>query len=110
MKMKLKIRNRSHGYDINRDRHRHECKYTKYKKCLSMMVLTYIKQHSSHIGSSIHERVKQQLDRAEKNFAYEKKLYFSIIFKTFQLLTFRSFHRKYFLMPQNETAWLKLQE
>ena len=73
------------------------------------MVLTYIKQHSSHIGSSIHERVKQQLDRAEKNFAYEKKLHFSIIFKTFQLLTFRS-NRKYFLMPQNETAWLKLQE
>ena len=71
--------------------------------------LTYIKQHSSHIGSSIHERVKQQLDRAEKNFAYEKKLHFSIIFKTFQLLTFRN-NRKYFLMPQNETAWLKLQE
>ena len=66
MKTKIKIRNRSHGYDI--------FLYLVYSHgfdiflylvylcsclCLSMMVLTYIKQHSSHIGSSIQERVKQ---------------------------------------------------
>ena len=38
--MKMKIR--SHRYDINRARSRHGHKYSKYKKSLGMMVLTYI--------------------------------------------------------------------
>ena len=38
MTIKIKMRNRSDGYD-NRRRPRHGQKYTKYKKCFSMMVL-----------------------------------------------------------------------
>ena len=34
------MKNRSHRYD-NRPRPRHGYKYTKYKMCLSIMVVTY---------------------------------------------------------------------
>ena len=43
--MKMKIKNSSHEYDINRPRPRHGCKYAKYKKCLSIMVLLSINQN-----------------------------------------------------------------
>ena len=39
MKMKIRMETRSHRYDINRHGH----KFSKYKKCLSMIVLIYIK-------------------------------------------------------------------
>ena len=39
MKMKIKMKNRSHRYQISIQRSRHGQKYSKYKKCLSMMVL-----------------------------------------------------------------------
>ena len=55
MKMKLKMKNTSHRYD----RSRHGQNYHKYRKCLSMVRLTCIKQHPSNIWSSIHEKVKQ---------------------------------------------------
>ena len=45
MKMRLKIKNRLPRYDINRHRPRHEYKYTKYKMCLSIMMVICIKQH-----------------------------------------------------------------
>ena len=47
IKMKMKTTNRSHRYSINRPRSRHGHKYSKYKKCLSMMMLIRIKQHLS---------------------------------------------------------------
>ena len=47
--------NRLHGFDINRRRCRHGHKYTKHKKCLSMMVLIYIKKHLRNIRGSFHE-------------------------------------------------------
>ena len=59
MKMKMEMKNRSHRYDINRPRSRNEHKYSKYKKCLHVMMLKCIKQHLSNIWSSIHEKVKQ---------------------------------------------------
>ena len=34
-------------------------KFSKYKKCLSMTMLTCIKQHLLNIPGSIHEKVKQ---------------------------------------------------
>ena len=34
-------------------------KFSKYKKCLSMTMLTCIKQHLLNISGSIHEKVKQ---------------------------------------------------
>ena len=57
--MKLKIKNRSHRCEINKPRSRHGHKYSESKKCLSMMMLIYIKQHLSNIWSSIYEKVKQ---------------------------------------------------
>ena len=50
---------RSHRYDINTPRPRHGHKYSKYKKCLNLMMLIYIKQHLRNTWSSIHEKVKQ---------------------------------------------------
>ena len=47
--MKMKIKNTSHRYEINRPSYRHGCKYSKYKKCLSMMILMCIKQHLNKI-------------------------------------------------------------
>ena len=75
MKMKMKIKNRSHRYEINRPSSRHGCKYSKYKKCLSMMILICIKQHLSKIWSSIHEKVKQHWGWVEKKRCLSKKVY-----------------------------------
>ena len=47
--MKKKMKSRAHRYDINRPKSRHGRKYSKYKRFLSMMVFTYIKQHLSNI-------------------------------------------------------------
>ena len=66
IKMKMKMKNRSHRYDINRSRSRHGHKYSKYKKCLSVMMLICIKQHLSNIWNSIHENVKQHWGWVEK--------------------------------------------
>ena len=49
MKMKMKMKKRSHRYDINRPSSGHAHKYSKYKKCLSMMMLIFIKQHVNNI-------------------------------------------------------------
>ena len=45
----MKMKSRSHRYDINRPRSRCGNKYSKYKKCLSLMMLKRIKQHVSDI-------------------------------------------------------------
>ena len=37
--MRVKMKNRSHRYDMNRTRSGHDYKYTKYKMCLSMMMI-----------------------------------------------------------------------
>ena len=65
-KIKLKMKNRSHRYDINRPRPRHGHKYTKYKLCLSIMMVYCIKQHPSNIWSLIVEKVKQHGGWVEK--------------------------------------------
>ena len=49
MKITLKMKNTSQGYNINRPRPRHGPKCTKYKMCLSIMMVIYIKQHLSSI-------------------------------------------------------------
>ena len=64
--MKMKKKNRSHRYDINRHRSRHGHKYSKYKTCLSMIMIICIKQYLINIWSSIHEKVKQHLGWVEK--------------------------------------------
>ena len=71
----MKMKNRSHRQNIDRPTSRHGHKYRKYKKCLSMTTLIYIKQHLSNIWSSIHER---ELSNAEpevkESFAYKKRV------------------------------------
>ena len=47
--MKTKIKNTSHRYDINRPRPRHGHKYSKYKKCLIMIMLVSIRQHPNKL-------------------------------------------------------------
>ena len=59
MKMRLKMKNRSHRCDINRPRPSHGHKCTKYKICLSIVMVICINQRLSNISSSIHEKVKQ---------------------------------------------------
>ena len=48
MKIKMKIKNSSNRSDKNRPGDRHGHKYSKYKKCLSMMMLIF-KQRLSNI-------------------------------------------------------------
>ena len=47
--MKMKMKNRLHRYSINRPRSRRGHKYIKYKECLTVVMLIYIKQHLSMI-------------------------------------------------------------
>ena len=42
MKMTLKMKNKSHRYDIIRPKPRHGHKYTKYKMCLSIIMVLYV--------------------------------------------------------------------
>ena len=49
MKMKTKMKTDSRKYGINKPSCRHGHKYSKYVKCLSMMMLICIKQHLSNI-------------------------------------------------------------
>ena len=42
MTLTMKMKNRSYRYDTNGPRTRHRHKYTKYKKCLSMMKCLYV--------------------------------------------------------------------
>ena len=48
MKIRVKMNNRSHRYYMTITRLRHGCNYTKYKKCLSIMMVICNKQHLSH--------------------------------------------------------------
>ena len=59
MKMRIKIKNRSHRYEMNIPRSRHNHRYSKYKKCLCMVMHLCMKQHKSNMRSSIYEKVKQ---------------------------------------------------
>ena len=58
MNMEMKLKYRSHRCDINRRRSVHGNKYSKYKKCLSMLMLVCVKQHLSNVWSWIREKSK----------------------------------------------------
>ena len=49
MKTKMEKKNISHRYNINRPRSRHGYKFSKYKTCVSMIMLIYIEQNLSNI-------------------------------------------------------------
>ena len=73
MKMKTKMKTDSRKYGINKPSCRHGHKYSKYVKCLSMMMLICIKQHLSNIWSSVYENVKQHWGWVEKTRCLWKK-------------------------------------
>ena len=53
-------KNRLHKCDINRPTSRHRLTYTdKHKKCLSIVMLICIKQHTTDTRGSIYEKVKE---------------------------------------------------
>ena len=61
------------GCDIYRPRLWYGHKYSEYKTCLSMIMLTFIKQHLSNIWSSTHEKLSSTEAEFKKSFAYWKK-------------------------------------
>ena len=69
IKIMVKMKNRSQRYDIMA---RHGYEYTKYKMCLSMMMIMCNKQHSSNIWSWIHEKATQFWRWVEKKRVVEK--------------------------------------
>ena len=73
IKMRLKIKNRSQRYDINWPRPNYGHKYTKYKMCLSIMMVLCIKQHLSNIWSSIMTKLSNTEAELKKRNAYKKK-------------------------------------
>ena len=52
----MRAKNKSHG-----PRSRHGQRYSKYKKCLSMMMLEGIKQKLKNIWSWNHEKVEKSV-------------------------------------------------
>ena len=67
------MKNRSQRYDINKLRPRQGHKHTKYKMCVSMMMIVCIKKHLNNIWSSSHENVKQYWGWVEKKALLKKK-------------------------------------
>ena len=59
-------KNGLHRYDINRTKLTHGHKHTKYKICLSIMMVMCNKQHLSNIWSWSHEKVTQHWGWFEK--------------------------------------------
>ena len=74
-----KWKKRSHKYDINRPWSRYWHKYSKYKKCLSMIMLICIKQHLSNILSPIHEKVKKKRCLCKKACIWHKKSLWDLV-------------------------------
>ena len=71
--MKMKMIKRKQIRHVSRPRSRHGYKYSKYRKCLDMMILIFSKQHLSNIWSWIHEKVKQLWDWVEKQRLLENR-------------------------------------
>ena len=69
------MKNRLHRYDVNKHRPRHGYRYTKYKMCLSIMMVIYITQHLRNIWGSVHEKVKHRLKSQATLSSSKKFLY-----------------------------------
>ena len=80
MKMNIEKEYTLHRYHLNRTRPLHGYRHTKYKTCLTIMVLICIRQHLSNIWSSIHETLSNT-EADLKSSAYKK----NHLFFTFHL-------------------------
>ena len=72
IKMEMKMKIRSHRQDINRPRPIHGHKYSKYRKCLSMIMLICIKQHLSNIH--FMKKLSSTLAGLKTSLAYKKSV------------------------------------
>ena len=79
MKMKMKMKNGSRRDDINTARCRRGRRYSKYKKCLIIMMLICTKQHLSNFFRSFMKRLSNNEAAMKKSAACKKA---SIIKKT----------------------------
>ena len=85
MKMRLKMKNISERYDINSLRPRHEHKYTKYKICLGIMMVSGKVKHELRVTSS-NPRVIQNIYRCVQGEGVSLGLSCSIILVQWLLL------------------------
>ena len=81
MKMKMKINNILHIENINRTRSRHGDKYSKYKKCFSMIMLICVKRHLS----SIMKKLSNTEAELKKSVAYKKSVCLSYYVNSYSL-------------------------
>ena len=63
--------NRSYRCNINNTRPRHGYEYTKYKMCLSMVMVMCKKQHLSDIRSLIYEKINNTEAELKERVAYK---------------------------------------
>ena len=96
----MKKKNRSHRYNINRPRSRHRHKCSKYKTCLSMIMIICVKQNLSNIWSSIHKKVKQHLMLSWKKHVISK-IFLSVIATIIHFFINQKFCNHHFLCSQN---------
>ena len=66
----MKISSQRYNINSHRPRHRHE--YTKYKMCLSIIMVICVKQHLSNIWSSIHEKLSSNKDKLKTSVYLQK--------------------------------------
>ena len=74
MKMRLKIKNKSHRYNINRPRPRHELKYTKYKLCLSIMMVYVSSDSQATFEAHFMKKLSSAEAELKKSVAYKKSV------------------------------------
>ena len=73
MKIRLKIKMRSYRYDANRPMPGHGHKYTKYKRSLSIMMVTCIKQQLTTFEAQLMKKLSNIEAELKKSVTYKKK-------------------------------------
>ena len=66
------MKNRSHRYDINRPRPRHVHVYSKYKMCLSIMMVISLSNTSATVAAQFMKKLSNTEAELRKSFAYKK--------------------------------------
>ena len=71
--MALKMKNGSHRHETNRTRPRHGHKYTKYKMCLSMIMVCAISNTLATSETTLMEKLSNIEAELKKSLAYKNK-------------------------------------
>ena len=72
--MKVKIKNRSHRYDINRPKSRQGHKFSIYNKCLTMILLTCIKQRQTTFEAQFMKKFSNTEAELKKSMELKMKI------------------------------------